>query len=38
MRPAGVVVSMCSVREQKPAPASPIFSMMCSRSFSDHDS
>ena len=37
IRPAGVVVSMCSVSERKPAPASPIFSMMCSRSFSERD-
>jgi hypothetical protein len=35
IRPAGVVVSICSVSERKPAPASPIFSMMCSRSFSE---
>jgi hypothetical protein len=29
MRPAGVVVSIASVIERKPAPASPIRSMIC---------
>ena len=37
MRPAGVVVSMFSVIERKPAPALPIRSMMCSTSFSERD-
>jgi len=38
IRPAGVVVSMFSVTERKPAPASAIRSMMCSTSFSERDS
>jgi hypothetical protein len=33
MRPAGVVVSMFSVIDRKPAPARAIRSMMCSTSF-----
>jgi hypothetical protein len=37
MRPAGVVVSMFSVIERKPAPALAIRSMICSTSFSDRD-
>jgi hypothetical protein len=37
MRPAGVVVSMFSVMERKPAPALAILSMMCSKSFSERD-
>jgi len=35
MRPAGVVVSMFSVIDRKPAPARAIRSMMCSTSFSE---
>ena len=35
MRPAGVVVSMFSVMERKPAPALAIRSMICSTSFSE---
>jgi len=38
MRPAGVVVSMASVIERKPAPALAIRSMMCSISFNERDS
>ena len=38
IRPAGVVVSMSSVSERKPAPALAIRSMMCSTSFSERDS
>jgi len=37
MRPAGVVVSIASVIDRKPAPTSPIRSMMCSTSLSDRD-
>ena len=37
MRPAGVVVSIFSVSERKPAPASAILSMMCSTSLSERD-
>ena len=35
MRPAGMVVSMCSVRDRKPAPAASTRSNSNSRSFSD---
>ena len=38
IRPAGVVVSMLSVTDRKPAPASAIRSIMCSKSFSERDS
>jgi hypothetical protein len=37
MRPAGVVVSMFSVMDRKPAPALTILSMMCRTSFSERD-
>jgi hypothetical protein len=37
MRPAGVVVSIASVSERKPAPAASMRSRMCSRSFSERD-
>src|SRR4051794_2471746 len=37
IRPAGVVVSMFSVIERKPAPALPMRSMMCSTSLSERD-
>ena len=38
MRPAGVVVSMLSVIDRKPAPVWAIRSMMCSTSLSERDS
>ncbi len=38
MCPAGVVVSMLSVTDRKPAPAAAIRSMMCSTSLSERDS
>lgn len=38
IRPAGVVVSMFSVSDRKPAPAWAMRSMMCSTSFSERDS
>jgi hypothetical protein len=37
IRPAGVVVSMFSVSDRKPAPEWAIRSMMCNTSFSERD-
>lgn len=38
IRPAGVVVSIASVSERKPAPAAAIRSIRCRTSFSERDS